>query len=123
MIKNNDKLILKLRSSKCSYTVDFMANEVSSCTELVACGPMFFFINNIYFNICSKSTKGSSRELMLFTMYIKKRIRLHVTIKQDKKKTHAKYWKLAETVGQRNKRLDILKQPNVSLKISIRNTI
>ena len=28
---------------------------------------LFYFINNIYYNICSKSLKGSSRELTLFT--------------------------------------------------------
>ena len=28
----------------------------------------FFFINNIYCNICSKSLKGSSRELTLLTV-------------------------------------------------------
>ena len=57
-------------------------------------------------------------------MHIKKRIRLHVTIEQNsKKKKHTQsIGKLVETVGQRYKRLDIPKQPNVSLKISIRNT-
>ena len=28
-----------------------------------------FYVNNIYYNICSKSKKSSSRELMLFTMH------------------------------------------------------
>ena len=51
---------------------------------------IYFFINNIYFNICSKGTKGPSRELMLFTRHVKK-IRLHVTIEKkrnEKTKTH-----------------------------------
>ena len=29
-----------------------------------------YYLNNICYNICSESKKSSSRELMLFTMYI-----------------------------------------------------
>ena len=39
------------------------------CHRTSSCQPPFF-INNIYYNICSKSLKGSSRELTLFTLNI-----------------------------------------------------
>lgn len=54
---------------------------------------------------------------MLFTMH-KNTFTCHDRTKQkEKQKTHfTEYWKLAETVGKRNKRLGILKQPNVSFK-------
>ena len=56
---------------------------------------------------------------MLFTMYtIKKKNKFTHHDRTKQKNTHKV---MVETVGQRNKRLDILKQPNVSLKISIRN--
>ena len=46
----------------------------------------FFFINNIYCNICSKSQKGSSRELTLLTFdYFK-----NTNARQDRTHTHKK---------------------------------
>ena len=49
----------------------------------------FFFMNNIYCNICSKSPKGSCRELTLFTFNILK-IQMHVTFNILKIKMHVK---------------------------------
>ena len=37
------------------------------------------FLNNIYYNICSESLKGSSKELTLFTWNFQK-AQIHVTI-------------------------------------------
>ena len=67
-------------------------------------------MNTIYYNICSKSLKGSSRELALFTLNISK-TQVHVTIEHLQKSE------------RKNKRLDKLKQPNDNLKISSRSTI
>ena len=53
---------------------------------------------------------------MLLTMHKNTFTRHDRTKQKEKQKTHFKYWKLAETVGKRNKRLGILKQPNVSFK-------
>ena len=39
----------------------------------VTISAIFFLINNIYYNIWSKSKKSSSRELMLFTMHNRQR--------------------------------------------------
>ena len=41
-------------------------------------------MNTIYYNICSKSLKGSSRELALFTLNISK-TQIHVTIEHSQK--------------------------------------
>ena len=68
-----------------------------------------FFINNIYYNICSKSLKGSSRELTLFAL--------------KNKNKYKNTQQLTERFDSENKRLDKLKQPNVNLKISSRNAI
>ena len=46
-------------------------------------------MNNIYCNICSKSPKGSCRELTLFTLNILK-IQMHVTFNILKIKMHVK---------------------------------
>ena len=61
-------------------------------------GGNVLFLETIFISIntCSKSTKGSSRELMLFTMH-KKRMFTHHD--QTKQKTNTKYRKLAEMVG------------------------
>ena len=60
---------------------------------------MAYLINNIYYNICSKSKKSSSRELMLFTM--------HNSQRGDRTKiktySYTHKTKLTETVGQGNK--------------------
>ena len=47
----------------------------------------FFFINNIYYNISSKSLKASSRELTLFTL----NTRLDRTHKKSEKKQTNKH--------------------------------
>ena len=46
---------------------------------------MFFFIDKIYYNICPKSRKGSSRQLTLFTFNILK-IQMHVKIEHTRTK-------------------------------------
>ena len=75
--------------------------------------------NNIYFNICSKSAKGSSTDLTpLIAAYLK--ISLTVKIEQTRRKNHM-------LVVNRNgwtekKRLGRLIQLYISFKISIRNT-
>ena len=56
------------------------------------CNKVTQFDLHFYFNICSKSTKGSSRELMLFTMHIKKKELITFTrfdrTKTNRQKTH-----------------------------------
>ena len=56
---------------------------------------LFIYLNNFYYDICSKSKRSSSRELMLFTM--------HITQDNGTKHTQRNNNKLTETVGQGNK--------------------
>ena len=53
-------------------------HQVIKCDQKLLVKQRFFFMNNIYYNICSKSPKGSSRELTLFTFeYFKNTNALH----------------------------------------------
>ena len=49
----------------------------------------FFFINNIFYNISSKSLRGSSRELTLFTLPNTRLDRTHKKSEKKHKRTHS----------------------------------
>ena len=78
----------KFRKSKwrLSMSSQFLINIQKWCersSELINPSE-FFFINNIFYNISSKSLRGSSRELTLFTL---PNTRLDRTHKKSEKKT------------------------------------
>ena len=76
----------------------------------------FFYVQNIYYNICSKSKKSSSRELMLFTIHNRQR-------GDGTKKTYTHKKEINRNGWTRKQMINILKKHNISVKIIVRNSI
>ena len=83
----------KFRKSKwrLSMSSQFLINIQKWCersSELINPSE-FFFINNIFYNISSKSLRGSSRELTLFTLPNTRLDRTHKKSEKKHKHTHS----------------------------------
>ena len=72
-----------IRISKCTFIIIIIIKSFSLWGKLGLYSTfivIIFYLNNIYYNICCKSKKSSSGELMLFTM--------HITRDDRRKHTH-----------------------------------